>query len=139
MSFHELGIPASTSTVTVKIFDVVEDPRKIIAGAAGFLAPVPPGYENLTCPVFAFLIENTSTKQRVMFDLGPRKDLENGAPFIAGLVKAGVMSMPVSKDIVEQLEESGVELSSISAVIWRYVLMTPTGASLIFFCCQSFP
>jgi hypothetical protein len=121
MSFHDLNIPASLSTVTVKIFDVIEDNQKVIAAAANFLTPVAPGYENLACPIFAFLVENTSTKQRVMFDLGARKDLENAAPSVAAAFKAGHMALPISKDIVEQLAEDGIELESISAVIWRCV------------------
>ncbi|KAJ7136030.1 beta-lactamase-like protein, partial [Mycena epipterygia] len=84
------------------------------------LTPVVPGYENLTCPVFAFLVENIATKQRVLFDLGPRKDLENAAPPIVQAVKAGLMFLPVSKDIIEQLAEVGVDAGSISAVIWSH-------------------
>ncbi|KAJ7738320.1 hypothetical protein B0H16DRAFT_1761374 [Mycena metata] len=121
MSFEDLNIPASSATVTVKIFDVVDDPRQVVASAGAFVTPVAPGYENLTCPVFAFLIENTTTQQKVLFDLGPRKDLENGAPGVAEAVKAGHLAMPISKDIVEQLSENGVEPKSISAVIWRRV------------------
>ncbi|KAF8189876.1 hypothetical protein K438DRAFT_1592687 [Mycena galopus ATCC 62051] len=127
MSFRDLNIPASSSTVTVKIFDIVDDPQKVIAAASSFLAPVGPGYENLTCPVFAFLVENTTTKKRVLFDLGPRKDLENGAPSIAAAVKAGYMAMPVSKDIGEQLAEDGVDLNTISGVIWSHSHMDHTG------------
>ncbi|KAJ7902657.1 hypothetical protein B0H14DRAFT_2427868 [Mycena olivaceomarginata] len=127
MSFTDLDIPASSSTVTVKIFDVVDDPQTIIAAAASFVSPVAPGYENLTCPMFAFLVENTTTKTRVLFDLGPRKDLENGAPGMAAAVKAGAASMPVTKDIGEQLVENGVELSSISAAIWSHSHADHTG------------
>ncbi|KAJ7910626.1 hypothetical protein B0H13DRAFT_2011652 [Mycena leptocephala] len=129
MSFHDLNIPASSSTVTVKIFDVIEDNQKVIAAAANFLTPVAPGYENLACPIFAFLVENTSTKQRVMFDLGARKDLENAAPSVAAAFKAGHMALPISKDIVEQLAEDGIELESISAVIWRCF---PSSTDLVF-------
>ncbi|KAJ7741293.1 hypothetical protein B0H16DRAFT_1890488 [Mycena metata] len=121
ISFEDLNIPASSPTVTVKIFDVVDDPRQVVISAKGFVTPVAPGYENLTCPVFAFLIENTSTQQKVLFDLGPRKDFENGAPGVAEAVKAGHLALPISKDIVEQLSENGVEPKSISAVIWRRV------------------
>ncbi|KAF8189890.1 hypothetical protein K438DRAFT_1832269 [Mycena galopus ATCC 62051] len=127
MSFLDLNIPASMSTVTVKIFDIVDDPQKVIAGASSFLTPVAPGFENLTCPTFAFLVENTTTKKRVLFDLGPRKDLENGAPFIAAAVKAGYMAMPVSKDIGEQLAENGVDLNTISGVIWSHSHADHTG------------
>ncbi|KAJ6486908.1 hypothetical protein C8R45DRAFT_828022 [Mycena sanguinolenta] len=127
MSFRELNIPDSSSTVTVKIFDIVDDPQKVVVPAAAFFTPVAPGYENLTCPMFAFLVENTTTKQRVLFDLGPRKDLENGAPSVAAAVKAGTISMPVSKDIGEQLSEDGVELESISAAIWSHSHQDHTG------------
>ncbi|KAJ7794636.1 putative N-acyl homoserine lactonase AttM [Mycena olivaceomarginata] len=127
MSFTDLNIPASSSTVTIKIFDVVNDPQAVVVPAVAFMSPVAPGYENMTCPMFAFLVENTATKTRVLFDLGPRKDLENGAPGMAAAVKAGMMSMPVTKDIGEQLEEHGVELSSISAAIWSHSHIDHTG------------
>lgn len=119
MSFLDLGIPASSSTVSVKVFNVVDEPNTVIVPAAVFLSPVLPGRENLGFPVFAFLIEHTATKQRVMFDLGPRKDLVNAAPVIAEAVKTGIVSMPVSRDIGEQLQDAGVDLQSINAVIWR--------------------
>ncbi|KAJ7484737.1 hypothetical protein FB451DRAFT_1233351 [Mycena latifolia] len=121
MSFHDLGIPASSATVSVTAFNVIDDPSVVIVPASAFLSPVLPGHENLRCPAFAFLIENAATKQRVMFDLGPRKDLENAAPSIAEDAKAGRLALPVSRDIVEQLTDAGVDLASISAVIWRQV------------------
>ncbi|KAJ6590549.1 hypothetical protein DFH09DRAFT_1307097 [Mycena vulgaris] len=121
MSFHDLGIPASSSTVTVQVFNVVDDPNTVVVPAGLFISPILPGHENLRAPVFAFLIENVATKQRVMFDLGPRKDLQNAAPYIVAAVNAGAIAMPVSRDIVEQLVDAGVTLDSISAVIWRRV------------------
>ncbi|KAJ7638203.1 beta-lactamase-like protein [Roridomyces roridus] len=127
MSFTDLGIPPSSSTVSVKIFDIINDPSQVLANAASFLSPVGEGHENLTCPCYAFLIENTTTKQRVMFDLGPRKDLENGATYVKEAVKAGHLRMPVSKDATEQLEEAGVDLKSISAVIWSHSHADHTG------------
>ncbi|KAJ7695487.1 hypothetical protein B0H17DRAFT_930768 [Mycena rosella] len=120
MSFQDLGIPASSSTVTVKAFNVVEG--TIAVPASSFFTPVLPGHEHLMAPVFAFLIENTTTKQRVMFDLGLRKDLENAAPAIAEIFKAGgITTMSVERDIVEQLVDTGVDLNSINAVVWRRV------------------
>ncbi|KAJ7625438.1 hypothetical protein B0H17DRAFT_1164394 [Mycena rosella] len=113
-SFQTLGIPASSSTVTVKAFNLVNDPSKVSISASLFLDPPP-------VPAFAFLIENARRKRRVMFDLGPRKDLENAAPSLAEAFKAGALDMPMKRDIVEQLTDNGVDLKSISAVIWRRV------------------
>ncbi|KAJ7755390.1 hypothetical protein DFH07DRAFT_494083 [Mycena maculata] len=118
MAFHELGIPASSCTVTVKAFNVIDDPSTVKVPAALFLTPVLAGCENMPCPAFAFLIENSTTKQRVMFDLGPRKDPENAAPSIAEAAKAGVMVLPVGRDITEQLVDDGVPLDSICAAIF---------------------
>ncbi|KAJ7432906.1 beta-lactamase-like protein [Mycena galericulata] len=120
MAFRELGIPPSSSTVTLKVFDIVEHPSKVISPAALFYTPILPGHENLRCPVFAFLVENASTKQRIMFDLGPRKDPENAAPSIAEGAKTGTMLLPVSRDVVEQLADVGVALDSIDAVVWSH-------------------
>ncbi|KAK7019049.1 Metallo-beta-lactamase superfamily protein [Favolaschia claudopus] len=128
MSFQDLDIPASSSTVTVKIFDIVDDPKKVIAAAANFLTPVPAGYENTTCPVYAFLVEHVPSGKKVLFDLGPRKDLgENGAPFMREAVRSGANILPVSKDIVEQLADDGVDLASISSVIWSHSHADHTG------------
>ncbi|KAJ7484736.1 hypothetical protein FB451DRAFT_1393258 [Mycena latifolia] len=118
MSFHDLGIPASSATVTVTAFNVVDG--TVAVPASAFLSPVLPGHESLWAPIFAFLIENSATKQRVMFDLGPRKDQENAAPSIVEFMKSGGFSMSVSRDIVEQLTDAGVDLESISAVIWSH-------------------
>ncbi|KAJ7638142.1 beta-lactamase-like protein [Mycena rosella] len=126
-SFQTLGIPASSSTVTVKAFNLVNDPSKVSISASLFLTPVLPGHESLRCPAFAFLIENAATKRRVMFDLGPRKDLENAAPSLAEAFKAGALDMPMKRDIVEQLTDNGVDLKSISAVIWSHSHFDHTG------------
>ncbi|KAJ6584953.1 beta-lactamase-like protein [Mycena capillaripes] len=120
MSFQELGIPVSEATVSLKAFDVVSSPRTVCVPAGMFMQPVLPGYEAFHAPAFAFLVEHNATGRRVMFDLGPRKDLENGAPHIASMVKSGKVVMPVERDIVEQLLDNGVDLTSISAVIWSH-------------------
>ncbi|KAJ7039789.1 beta-lactamase-like protein [Mycena alexandri] len=127
MSFENLNIPSSSATVTVKMFDIVDDPRQVKASSAAFIKPVAPGFENMALPVFAFLVENATTNQKVLFDLGPRKDLENAAPGVAEAVKAGYMAMPVSKDIVEQLAQDGVQPQHISAVIWSHSHVDHTG------------
>ncbi|KAF7365239.1 Metallo-beta-lactamase superfamily protein [Mycena venus] len=116
MSFLELGIPASDATVSVKAFNVVTDMRAVSVPAGAVMHPIPTGRDTFGVPVFAFLIENAATGQRVMFDLGPRKDQENSA--LPGTIKASDVIMPVERDITEQLVDHGVDLESISAAIW---------------------
>ncbi|KAJ7249431.1 beta-lactamase-like protein [Mycena rebaudengoi] len=128
MSFHDLGIPPSTATVTVKAFDIAADPSKTSAPASALFRPILPGHERVSFPFYAFLVEHAGvTTQRVMFDLGPRKDGENAAPPIAASFKSGEFTLPIDKDIVEQLVEGGIELKSIEAVIWSHTHYDHTG------------
>ncbi|KAJ7671566.1 hypothetical protein DFH06DRAFT_980155, partial [Mycena polygramma] len=79
-----------------------------------FLKPVLAGHANLSAPAFAFLVVHAATGRRVMFDLGPRNDMENAVPGIAEAVKAGVIVMPVERDVVEQLADDGVDLDTLT-------------------------
>ncbi|KAJ6512251.1 beta-lactamase-like protein [Mycena vitilis] len=120
MAFHELGIPPSDAIVSVKVFDVVSDMRDTAIAANLFMRPTLMGHEIMRCPVFSFLVEHAATGRRAMFDLGIRKDPENGAPHLANVIKSGDFAMPVHRDIVEQLLDNGVDLGSIDAVIWSH-------------------
>ncbi|KAJ7676699.1 beta-lactamase-like protein [Mycena polygramma] len=120
MSFNDLGIPTSEATVSLTAFDVVSSPGAVSVPAPAFFKPVLKGHTELHCPVFAFLIEHTKTGRRVLFDLGPRKDPENAVPSIAEAFRTGFMTMPVERDITEQLLDKGIALDTISAVIWSH-------------------
>ncbi|KAJ7672135.1 hypothetical protein DFH06DRAFT_1319567 [Mycena polygramma] len=115
MSFREFGILTSEATLTA--FDIVSSPRDVHVPASVFLQPVLAGHANLSAPAFAFLVVHAATGRRVMFDLGPRNDMENAAPGIAEAVKAGVIVMPVERDVVEQLADDGVDLDSSADTI----------------------
>jgi hypothetical protein len=121
-TFRDLGIPASAAIVTLKAFDVAADPNRTSLPASAFLQPVLPGHENLSCPIYTFLVEHGTgaTAQRIIFDLGVRKDLENLASRLAAVFKSGIAAMPVDKDIVEQLTAGDISLETIETVIWRY-------------------
>ncbi|KAL0562438.1 hypothetical protein V5O48_019649, partial [Marasmius crinis-equi] len=120
----EITIPSSDSMVSVKAFDILRSTSSVPANV--FLEPVLPGREAMVgLPAYSFLIEHG--KRRVMFDLGPRKDMENYAPKL----KEGFPSLPgfnvqVDKDVVEQLTEGGVELGSIDTVIWSHTHLDHT-------------
>ncbi|KAJ7794130.1 hypothetical protein B0H14DRAFT_2923823 [Mycena olivaceomarginata] len=127
MSSPELAIPASDATVSLTAFNVVTDMRDVSVPAGGLFQPVPAGREPFNVPIFAFLVEHVATGRRIMFDLGPRKDQENSAPPFPEMLKAGLYTMPVDRDITEQLVDNGVDLKSISAVIWSHTHFDHTG------------
>lgn len=71
-------------------------------------------------PAFAFLIEHNG--QKLLFDLGVRKDWEaNGPPSLADPVKFGGWEVEVEKNVSEVLQDNGTSLDSIDAIIWRSV------------------
>ncbi|KAJ7048482.1 beta-lactamase-like protein [Mycena amicta] len=127
-SNRDLGIPLSSSTVTVKVFDTIRagDHTKIKAPATGLFAPVLSGHENLGGPVFSFVIEHSATQTRILFDLGLRKDLENSAPNIAQLIQQA-FPVQAQADIVDLIEANGIPKESVSAVIWSHSHVDHTG------------
>lgn len=69
---------------------------------------------------FAFLIEHNG--QKLLFDLGVRKDWEvSSPPTLADPMKLGGWKVEVEKNVSEVLQDNGTSLSSIDAIIWRYV------------------
>ncbi|KAL0575436.1 hypothetical protein V5O48_006527 [Marasmius crinis-equi] len=122
----EIVLPSSSSTVSVKAFNTVDDTCQ--APAALFLEPVLAGRESMASfPVYSFLIEHGSGR-RIMFDLGPRKDVEAYPPKL----KERFLSIPgfnirADKDIVEQLEKGGISLESVDTVIWSHTHFDHTG------------
>jgi hypothetical protein len=54
-----------------------------------------------------------------MFDLGVRKDPQNLVPALAALATPDVFQIEQPKDITELLQDGGIPLASIDAVIWR--------------------
>lgn len=77
--------------------------------------------DEIHCNAFAFLVENPRTGQKLVFDLGVRKDWENLArPMVEGLLAMG-FRLHVEKGVSEILQEGHVALEDINAVIWRLV------------------
>ncbi|KAJ6456097.1 hypothetical protein C8R45DRAFT_914165 [Mycena sanguinolenta] len=114
-SYLDFGIPASTATVDVRVFNVGNGTA--VNEAHTFILPVLPGHESATFPFHAFLVENSH--KRVMFDLGIRKNTSDFSPSVAALIPA-VIQVDSQKDIVELLQDGGINLTSIDAVIWSH-------------------
>ncbi|KIY67047.1 Metallo-hydrolase/oxidoreductase [Cylindrobasidium torrendii FP15055 ss-10] len=79
------------------------------------------GSSSYTAPIYAFLIEG---KERVMFDLGIRKDEQTYPPRVqkayAGMRKTGPVEFEVDQEAHEKLPAKGVSLDSVKAVIWSH-------------------
>lgn len=111
-----LGIPLSNNTVDVKVINSFNTtPGHVPLPSALLFSPAIPGHELVEGDFYSFLIENGRTGERVMFDLGLRKDTPNLAPAAARMYQGLV----VEDDVPSQLVRNGVGLESISAVIWR--------------------
>lgn len=111
-----LNIPASSSTVSIKIIDI-----STIANVPmhALFTPLVHGIEVADdCPSYSFLIEHPSG-QKVLFDLGIRKDWQNLAPAIVERFKKVGHRPMAEKNVSEVLDESGVGKDNIQAVIWR--------------------
>jgi len=90
-----------------------------------FFRPILPGRETFSPLAFSFFIENHAKDKRIVFDLGIRKDPENGTPAFRERVKT--FKMDVLKDVATQLNDAGIELESVDAVIWSHGHFDHTG------------
>ena len=86
-----------------------------------FMKPPVEGLETFpSVPSLCFLLEHPSGR-KLVWDLGIRKDYENYAPKIANYIPTTGYSIDAPKHVSEILEDGGVPLDQIEAVIWRYV------------------
>lgn len=111
-----LNVPSSSVTVSVKIIDA-----STIANvpAHALFTPLIPGFKIAApSPSYCFLLEHPSG-QKVLFDLGIRKDWQNLAPAIVDRFKVVGHKPSAEKNISEILDEAGVGKENINAVIWR--------------------
>ncbi|KAJ7931685.1 beta-lactamase-like protein [Mycena leptocephala] len=116
----DLGIPHSSATVDVRVFNVANG--TLVDEAHAFFSPILRGHANGMFPMLSFLVEHKTSQKRLMFDLGIRKDPQNFVPAIASFYTSGIFQVQStsSKDITELLQDGGISLASIDAVIWSH-------------------
>ena len=117
-------IPPSLSTVDVFIIDTSF--RLSDLSTSLFLGPEIKGFDNYRAIGYAFLITHTDyqtgKKTKVLFDLGPPKDWEHDlAPALVERITGWGATIKIDMNVSEILENNGVPLGSIDAIIWRYV------------------
>lgn len=129
----DLKIPPSNNTVDVSIIDTTAHVR---IAANRFFQPDIPGNEMLNACCYSFLIKHpsnpsaTSPKKydTLVFDLGVRKDFENGPKVLVDMVNSmGPDTVRVEKNVSDILQEGGVELESVGGIIWSHHHFDHTG------------
>lgn len=105
-------------TITVKLINPVTFGPSIIKR---FMEPAVPGLDTFQeVPSLCFYLEHPSGR-KLVWDLGIRKDYLNYAPMVSGYIPSTGYSFDVTKNVADILQDGGVPLNEIEAVIWRYV------------------
>lgn len=119
----DLKIPSSDNTVDVSVIDTTS----YIAGlpAAAFIQPPVPGFSELSAPCFGFMIKHKSQGSKskhdtMIFDLGVRKDFENGPASLVKQFQSGNVIIRTEKDVATTLKENGQDLNEVGAIIWSH-------------------
>ncbi|KAF3910619.1 hypothetical protein ABW21_db0204352 [Orbilia brochopaga] len=134
----KIDIPASNGTVDVRIVDSTL--RLSNGPLASFMGPPIKGHDGLTAGAFGFLIthkdSDSGLERNLLFDLGPPKNWKTDLP--EPLVRRVLLwedngcSIVLEKYISEVLEENGVQLTDIEALIWSHAHWDHTGRPSLF-------
>lgn len=109
-------IPPGEQIVEVKLINSVNfGPAQIHR----FMAPPVPGLETFSTSLsLCFLLEHSSGR-KLVWDLGIRKDYGNYSPKIAEYIPTTKYNIQVEHNVADILQQHGVDLHHIEAVIWR--------------------
>jgi len=112
-----VDIPHGSANVKVHLINPVNfGPAQIHR----FMTPPVPGLDTFkTSPSHSFYIEHPSG-HKLVFDLGIRKDYQNYSKKIAEYLPTTKYDIDVKQNVADVLQEQGIELSDIEAVIWSH-------------------
>lgn len=123
-------IPRSSNTCEVALIDTTTD---ILVHSLALIQPEIQGHEFLNLPTFAFYIANPRLGQRVLFDMGSRKDWWNLPPHVVDALNTkGVPGIRVKNGIDEVLSSGGIDPATIDAVVWSHYHWDHTGNIQLF-------
>ncbi|MCJ1446491.1 MAG: hypothetical protein MMC23_006996 [Stictis urceolatum] len=110
-----VDIPTGDTSARVTVIDT----GARMTGSFSFIGPPVPGHDHMSAPAYVFLVEHTASGRRVFFDLGLRQKFEEYAPVVKAYHKAFEVKEGV--EVSDFLQDRGVDLSTIEAIIWRQV------------------
>ena len=120
----DLKIPPSDHTVSVSIIDTTL--RLSGLPVAAFTSPEVGGYSTITGGIaYSFLIKHPSSGEaskydKLLFDLGLRKDIENSPKVIVEQGKTFGFQMEVQKNVYEILKDGGDDPAEVGGIIWSH-------------------
>lgn len=119
----DLRIPPSEHTVEVSIIDTTSFVGNI--PVAAFMQPQIPGYDTVQACCYSFVIKHDnpdapSRYDRLVFDLGVRKDWENSPATVVDQAKTLGFVVKVEKNVVDILRENGDDPEKFGGIIWSH-------------------
>ncbi|KAL2676500.1 hypothetical protein Neosp_010259 [[Neocosmospora] mangrovei] len=108
------GIPQNEATCTLSIIDTT---CSLTVPADTLVEPTIPGHEMMNFPTFSFLITHDTTRKRLLFDLGCRKDFWNLPEPISKTIDERVPGIKVDNNLADILQQGGINLEQIEAAI----------------------
>ena len=114
-----IDVPQGQTSVKVT---VVDNGARISGPISMFLEPPLLDHlqaEGLEAPAYVFLVEHEALERKLVFDLGIRKEISAYAPSVIEYHKA--FTLKPGKDVFEVLQDGGIDLKTVEAVIWRSV------------------
>jgi glyoxylase-like metal-dependent hydrolase (beta-lactamase superfamily II) len=97
-----------------------------------FIEPDIDGFATLNFTSICFLIDHLNTGQRILFDCGARKDLENYSPATKARLNMIMKGIHVEVDVNEVLVDAGIGLESINSIVWSHWHWDHLGAAAKF-------
>ncbi|KAK7449336.1 hypothetical protein VKT23_013477 [Stygiomarasmius scandens] len=76
--------------------------------------------ETAVCPSIAFLLEHSASGQRLVFDLGIRRDTDTLPPTVKDLIQK-YMPVEVPQSVAESLRKGGLEPSEVELVVLSHL------------------
>ncbi|KAF2111506.1 beta-lactamase-like protein [Lophiotrema nucula] len=113
----KVEIPPSSNTVTVRVIDTT---TRIRMPVGTMFDPPIKGHTRLASPSYSFLIENEHLGGKVLFDLGTQKLWKEQAPGVVSMIEEFEWDVTVEKDVADILQEHGVPLAAIDAIVWSH-------------------
>ncbi|OQV02077.1 hypothetical protein CLAIMM_07328 [Cladophialophora immunda] len=112
----KLQVPPSSSIVNVSVIDSTARLHNLPYYVA--MTPLYPGYERSSVPCYVFLIHHPATNTRLLYDLALRKNFRTHLnPHLVKKMAPLQMEFRVEKDTAEILQENGLDLRDIDAII----------------------